>query len=1171
MITVSDSFKTELENGNRNYLVRVDITLADSTVLPTITKDNLIDLSIEDAVSQDTKFTALGGAVINKAVINIDNSNENYSNYNFNNATVAIQVGLQVNNTPEYVDRGLYIVDSVSPKGVGLELSCLDYMSKFDKSYTNSEIVYPATIQEVIEDACTICGVAFTGTYPDSDYVLTITPSVATFREVLSAVGQITGTFAHIDRQGRLYFSWFDIESLNSAIDSDTKISGVHYIDEIISNNYEKDNITIAGVRCYIINDESNEKFEYHYPATLAENDFCLNLTGNPLIHGGNITEIINRVGARIIGLTIRQTNCKHVNNPTIEAGDVAMVLYSVKNNTNAYYPIVITRTTFTINQAQETVCGVETLSENLDGRYSDAQLLREQTKKDTNDARKVATNYLSADTTGIMIADLADGIQTPSTATGRNVKIDNDSVDIRDGQEVLASFSDITTIGKSNESHQQLDYHSLQLINKEHTAYFYVSDLRNKQGIYTTTENYNSLLYADSGYIKTGMIINTLISVVVNGVERVQEATIDTTFKTRIVLNNLNAEDTATVVYTTIVPQATAFTFGFRNGGSNIGGLSSVHGDYCVASGFASFAEGGNTIASGDSAHAEGVGSIASGYYSHAECQGTTASGHGSHAEGYSTTASGGYSHAEGRNTTASGSNSHSEGWTTTASGQACHAEGDSTIASGSISHAEGYKTTASGYGSHAEGDNTIASGNYSHAEGYKTTASHFDGAHAEGWITTASNDAAHAEGWCTVASGSISHAGGYFTIASSKYQTTIGKYNIADYNNTYAFIIGNGTDENARSNAFTVDWNGNVNIPSGASYKVDGVSLDSRYVNITGDTMTGTLSISTSSGAAAILKNTATAADGSAITSQIPMAYRWTQDKNGYTCFYTETQKQTSGQIYQSFVVRNRISGTDYANGFYLYVSNTGVPAVGFTNNTVRDAWATGLNVVKKAGDTMTGPLTISVARNTSYRIKFTDVDARIGQTAPSSNIYWDKSYVLDKNDRLMHYEEGSWGTNNNFGFTYGLRRYSANGNSSYTNYFNLGIDNSGNGSVSVSHPAAWRTAIGCAPSGYVKPWTLIAETSGTTAKSYSSIAGYTEACVMAWYSTTYLSYCVVPLNSLSLTTEWELYLGGGRNGTGTSQRRAVCKFSGTKITPYAITIDGSTVNGNWRVYVR
>lgn len=57
-------------------------------------------------------------------------------------------------------------------------------------------------------------------------------------------------------------------------------------------------------------------------------------------------------------------------------------------------------------------------------------------------DARKVATNYLAVDNTGIMVANMEDGEQTPSTATGRNVFIDNDSVDIRDGQNTLASFT---------------------------------------------------------------------------------------------------------------------------------------------------------------------------------------------------------------------------------------------------------------------------------------------------------------------------------------------------------------------------------------------------------------------------------------------------------------------------------------------------------------------------------------------------------------------------------------------------------------------------------------------------------------------------------------------------------------------------------------------------------
>jgi len=66
-----------------------------------------------------------------------------------------------------------------------------------------------------------------------------------------------------------------------------------------------------------------------------------------------------------------------------------------------------------------------------------------EDVNADIEEAKKVATNYLSMDSTGIMVANMEDGEQTPSTATGRNVFIDNTSVNIRDRQTVLASFDD--------------------------------------------------------------------------------------------------------------------------------------------------------------------------------------------------------------------------------------------------------------------------------------------------------------------------------------------------------------------------------------------------------------------------------------------------------------------------------------------------------------------------------------------------------------------------------------------------------------------------------------------------------------------------------------------------------------------------------------------------------
>ena len=172
-------------------------------------------------------------------------------------------------------------------------------------------------------------------------------------------------------------------------------------------------------------------------------------------------------------------------------------------------------------------------------------------------------------------------------------------------------------------------------------------------------------------------------------------------------------------------------------------------------------------------------------------------------------------YSHAEGYDTTASGDCSHTEGKQSTASGDHSHAEGYDTTASGDCSHAEGEYTTASRNNSHAEGNHSIASGQCSHAEGKQSTASNF-ASHAEGEYTTASGVASHTEGSSTTASGDHSHAEGLFTTAQRRSQHTQGEYNILDTKGTtskrgeYAHIVGNGTSDANRSNAYTLDWNG-------------------------------------------------------------------------------------------------------------------------------------------------------------------------------------------------------------------------------------------------------------------------------------------------------------------------------------------------------------------------
>ena len=60
--------------------------------------------------------------------------------------------------------------------------------------------------------------------------------------------------------------------------------------------------------------------------------------------------------------------------------------------------------------------------------------------------------------------------------------------------------------------------------------------------------------------------------------------------------------------------------------------------------------------------------------------------------------------------------------------------------------------------------------------------------------------------------AGGQYAHAEGINTIAASNYQHAQGKFNIEDTASTYAHIVGNGSSTSARSNAHTIDWDGNA-----------------------------------------------------------------------------------------------------------------------------------------------------------------------------------------------------------------------------------------------------------------------------------------------------------------------------------------------------------------------
>ena len=199
------------------------------------------------------------------------------------------------------------------------------------------------------------------------------------------------------------------------------------------------------------------------------------------------------------------------------------------------------------------------------------------------------------------------------------------------------------------------------------------------------------------------------------------------------------------------------------------------------------------------------------------------------------STSPAGIYASAMGYQTTASGYASTAMGYQTTASGDYSTVMGEGTLASAYYSTAMGYYTSADGDYSTAMGVGTRASGDYSTAMGNGTFAS---------------GESSTAMGESTLASAYYSTAMGYYTSASDYASLVIGIYNSSGHSvtNTYssfstsntAFVIGNGTANNSRSDALTVLFDGtttiagDLSINSDARLKANIISLGSTLAKI-------------------------------------------------------------------------------------------------------------------------------------------------------------------------------------------------------------------------------------------------------------------------------------------------------------------------------------------------
>ncbi len=385
MRNIPEAFKRATSNNQKKYIVRAVLTLADTnhTTL-TLTNAELWDgsgFAMEDAVSDDNKFTALGSTIIGTARLSIKNLNEEYSIYDFTDATALIRLGIaDTGENPVLI--GTYTVDECSFTDGAISLTLLDNMEKLDRPYTGNP-TYPATLYQIVQSAC-LGKVQFqpqtsANPFPHHDFQLAteFDSDGLTCREVVGMVAAIAGCYAKCTPDGKVTFGWFDYAALNSWITaysggttpSSAILARMHYITSVFSQDIAVDPVTITGVRLtYEVTDNDGKKIEQ--VATAGQEGYVVGFEKNNVLNActsNQITQIKNWLGTQFIGMTFRKASLSHSSNMAIEAGDVA----AVWDRKGRGYPILITRTNFTAFDQQKTVSGAETPLRNNATRYS--------------------------------------------------------------------------------------------------------------------------------------------------------------------------------------------------------------------------------------------------------------------------------------------------------------------------------------------------------------------------------------------------------------------------------------------------------------------------------------------------------------------------------------------------------------------------------------------------------------------------------------------------------------------------------------------------------------------------------------------------------------------------------------------------------------------------------
>lgn len=393
MINVSDAFKQKLQDGKKVWQ-EVEITFPDGTVKTV--KDEIMGENCTFSDCAESSSFPIGCVVCKSMTLELDNTSDQWKNYNFYMAKVHAYLKMQTsvaspaatdelldeNYEPildqsggailatkaatedrvETIDKGIYTITTPEQYGEILSFTALDDMYKTNATYI-SHLVLPQSIETLVRDACETLGIPSEVSMAHGNLIVSEIPENMTFRQLFGWAAMLETANARLDSRGYLRFIRWDFsntqEDYNAVVDADGNVTfkgGASIDSESFISPTGNWTIDSDGFLTLIESaaDTSEKLKDFFTSPTVSsddivitgiklknrENEAMYGSTGyvleleNDLVADSDLDTVAAQIGDSIIGAKFRNMSGELAYNPLIEFGDMA---YTYDRRWNRY------------------------------------------------------------------------------------------------------------------------------------------------------------------------------------------------------------------------------------------------------------------------------------------------------------------------------------------------------------------------------------------------------------------------------------------------------------------------------------------------------------------------------------------------------------------------------------------------------------------------------------------------------------------------------------------------------------------------------------------------------------------------------------------------------------------------------------------------------------------